>query len=363
MNDALAQRLLAKTMNWDRDKLTKERRDLQLLAEYKYNEYQQFEPGMRFIESLANWLEQFEESSRKTAYDFIKNSLIYISTAELNHLIRMTYPDFIKRHLLEQCAGELHVDSYKVCKITNSKEFKILERRCLFLGLSDGARIDALRRFSQLKHEQTHPTFSLDNNKAKDMLDKLQSDLKEMKADGNRKYGSIFLIDDFTASGLSYLRAKDDGSTDGKIEKCVHAIRRGSLQILCENDVNIYVVLYIATRKAKKHIKEMACKSGIVIKDVIVIAELDDSACMTEEGLNDFLRLAKEKLDETILTKHYKVGRHDKPHMGFDQCGLSVVLSHNCPNNSLPIIWHKSETEMDIRALFPRAQRHLGVTQ
>ena len=44
MNDMLARRLLTKAIEWDTDRLTKERYDLQLLADYKYDEYQQFNP-------------------------------------------------------------------------------------------------------------------------------------------------------------------------------------------------------------------------------------------------------------------------------------------------------------------------------
>ncbi len=52
MRDLLAENLL-KIMSWSREEITKERPLLQALADYKYNEYQQFSPGIRFIESLA----------------------------------------------------------------------------------------------------------------------------------------------------------------------------------------------------------------------------------------------------------------------------------------------------------------------
>lgn len=116
------------------------------------------------------------------------------------------------------------------------------------------------------------------------------------------------------------------------------------------------MVLYIATKKAKEYIKKTASAADIKI-DIITIAELDDSVCMTEGDLRDFTNIIKKHLDKSILTEHYKVGKHDKPHLGFDECGLPVVLSHNCPNNSLPIIWHESEFGKN-RALFPRSDRH-----
>lgn len=358
MNDTLARELLAKTMDWNTEKLTQERKNLQLLAEYKYNEYQQFEPGMRFIESLAEWLGQFEEQSRELAYDFVKSKIIYVSAAELNHLIRMSYPDFIKRYLIDQIAPELNLKNHLVRKIIDDKRFDILKRQCLFLGLSDGARIDVLRRFAKLKHEQTYPTYSVTKEKADDLLCKLRHDLTQMTGTAsNGKYRFVFLIDDFTASGLSYLRYKDK-EAKGKIASFYREKRCGPLKKICDDGVKVCVVLYIATKKAKEHIKTTALTAGIKIDEVITVTELDDSVSMTEEDLGDFVRLAKEKLDECILTKHYKEGKHDKPYMGFDECGLSIVLNHNCPNNSLPIIWHESEDEKNIKALFPRSPRH-----
>jgi hypothetical protein len=39
---------------------------LQLLADYKYDSYQRFGPGKRFVESLALWLKQFDPEDRMT---------------------------------------------------------------------------------------------------------------------------------------------------------------------------------------------------------------------------------------------------------------------------------------------------------
>ena len=73
MNDSLAREILAKITGWTAERLTCERKDLQLLSDYKYDEYQQFTPGMRFTESLALWLGQFDGTQKRDiAYNFIK---------------------------------------------------------------------------------------------------------------------------------------------------------------------------------------------------------------------------------------------------------------------------------------------------
>ena len=82
MNDDLANTLLSQIMGWKSSELTEERLNLQRLSEYKYDEYQQFFPGGRFLESLCLWLKQFTSpDERKTAYDFIKKNLIFVSSS------------------------------------------------------------------------------------------------------------------------------------------------------------------------------------------------------------------------------------------------------------------------------------------
>ena len=54
----------------------------------------------------------------------------------------------------------------------------------------------------------------------------------------------------------------------------------------------------------------------------------------------------------------YKVGSVNKPYLGFDECALPVVLSHNTPNNSLPILWQDTDNDQEFKGLFPRISRH-----
>lgn len=369
MKDSLAKELLAKVTNWDAERLTKERLDLDLLSEFKYDEYQPFSPGMRFLESLALWLNQFQENHKELAYNFVKNKLIFISNAELNHLIKMSYPDLIKQYLINHVSVEFNIDEIFINKIINNKEFEKLKRQCLFLGLSDGARTDIFRRYSQLQHEQVYPIYQITKEKIKEFLKELNEDIQKItNKSSNEKYKIVFLLDDFSASGISYLR-RENSDFAGKIQKFYEQIKpteekkceKNFMRDLFDIDnLKICVVLYLATKSAIKRIKqvgnEMIAGSGITF-DVMAVQELDDSLSFTDENLGDLLGILKGKFDGAILTPQYKKGKHDKPYLGFNECGLVLVLSHNCPNNSLPIIWHESKSK-GIRALFPRLQRY-----
>jgi hypothetical protein len=88
VKDELAESLLARVMGWDQQTVTAERAVLQNMARYKYDEYQQFAPGRRFIESLALWLSQFPAGkARTTAYEFVRRRLIFVSSAEMDQLV------------------------------------------------------------------------------------------------------------------------------------------------------------------------------------------------------------------------------------------------------------------------------------
>ena len=56
--------------------------------------------------------------------------------------------------------------------------------------------------------------------------------------------------------------------------------------------------------------------------------------------------------------KAYNVGNTANAFLGFDECALPVVLSHNTPNNSLPILWQDTDNDEEFKGLFPRISRH-----
>ena len=87
-------------------------------------------------------------------------------------------------------------------RILNSDGFRRVKRKSLFLGLSDGARVDVFRRVADLSNEQVHATYHLSDGKAKDMVKELRKDL----ASPEESFTTLFLIDDFSGSGDSLLR-------------------------------------------------------------------------------------------------------------------------------------------------------------
>ena len=79
MHENPASQILMRTLGWSQVDVTNNLADLQALSGYGYDEYEQFRPGMRFIESLASWLNQLPSEKRTVAFRFVKEKLLYVT--------------------------------------------------------------------------------------------------------------------------------------------------------------------------------------------------------------------------------------------------------------------------------------------
>jgi len=359
MRTALAEKLLVKIMNWSSEEISKERPLLQALSNLKYDEYHNFSSGSRFIESFVKWLDQFKESEeKKIAYSFIKEHLIFFSSDQISHLVNITFSDKINPILIEEAANKLKISPFLISKIIKSGEYKETLRRSLFIGLSDGSKIDQLRRVSDLNNEQILQTYTVDENKSDDML-------KELKKSGYPgEFSSIFLVDDFTASGTSYFRFdKTKKEWSGKIFKTIQSILNGSLNdLVSQSDIiKIHIIFFIATEESINSLRnniriwkqETKYKFEFHIEAVQLITN-DIKVQMISN--KDFIKLTEKYFDARIIDRHYTKGKHDRPYLGFNECALPLVLYHNTPNNSLTILWLPED--MNYTGLFPRTSRH-----
>src|SRR5262249_11516369 len=150
------------------------------IATFKYDEYQQFSAGMRFVESLALWLSQFDRGQeRQIAYDFVMQQLVFCSADEMSHLVGMAYADYIRPLLLRNTAADIGLTERRLARVAADPAFERRRRQCLFLGLSDGAWIDVFRRVNgdEISNEQVWQTYDLSKERVEDLLRKLQVDL------------------------------------------------------------------------------------------------------------------------------------------------------------------------------------------
>ena len=170
----------------------------------------------------------------------------------------MTYPDIIVPEIIDHVSNTCGIPNHRMAEICRHDEFLKLQRRSLFLGLSDGARTDELRRFNPvISNEQIWHAYELSKEKAAGMHKELNKSVKQQ----NQTFRLIWLLDDFSGSGRSYIRFDDDERCfKGKITKVYEKLLSDSeiAKIIDIEAYQVYVILYVATAKAKQHIEEFS---------------------------------------------------------------------------------------------------------
>ena len=364
MNSNLSGQLLSKVMGWSDEELANELPWLQFMAGMKYDSYDQFMPGNRFLASLVQWMTQFDSvEERQLVYDFLKKNLIFISSTQITYLIKLLNTTKIRQDLIKRVADELKIPSYLVRRIEETEEFKSSFHCSMIVGLSDGAHIDVLRRAAGLSNDQVLTNYYPDEDKANDMLNVLQK-IESV----NAKFTTLYLIDDFTASGTSFIR-KEENAYKGKLCKVLDqfADNGSPMYKLFDSKKMIYIRVFfcVATEYALAYLREAinayVAEKGIASRFKIEIDSVqiinDDISRQIKE--NNGLHVLVQKYfkdSEEIMTKSYRKGKCDQPYWGYNEGALPIVLSHNTPNNSLPILWQNTTY---FKGLFPRVNRHI----
>lgn len=360
MRKLLAESLLKRVMDWDQARLAEELPLLDRMAGFKYDEYQQFGPGRKFVETLGLWLEQFDPGEREDAFGLVKSRLVYISEAEMRHLVEAAFADHIKPMLIRGAAMALGLPPHCLGAVTDSAAFRRSLRSSLFFGLSDGARMDVFRRSANLDNEQVWQAYEPSEAKTNGLITDLQ------KIYPGAFFERVFLIDDFTASGISYIRQEADGGWKGKISKALRQFGGEAANLFSTGGYQMTVVIYVATPEAAHHIRtELVkyCESiGTPVPEVIVVYELPRSTKLEDANVSDLPFLALANQDRyyrtTPMDSHELKGGTDTVKRGFAGCALPLVLGHNTPNNSLYLLW--GDQAVGARGLFPRIVRHKG---
>tara|TARA_R110002094_G_scaffold19562_8_gene31133 strand:+ start:1579 stop:2775 length:1197 start_codon:yes stop_codon:yes gene_type:complete len=386
MNRDLGLRLLGKVMSWDDEQSMEEFHWLTFMSAYKYDGYRDYCAGARFIESLVTWLQQFEPLDRKVAYNFVKNNLIYFSQGEIHRLVEKVFPEHVQERLIDRVASNLGIPSYLVWASLESELEYICERRkTLFMGLSDGARIDALRRMNAgvISNEQVVIATQIDHHKWESLLKDLRSDLAESRNGdtSSERFSSVYLLDDFTASGTSILPDPGVvGGLKGKLVKFLQSVNKAEEELGGDHpfsdDYRIYVHHYIGTEAAKERIECVYTKVQQRLRDEYGADNitftygmlLPQEIAITSKSRDPFAELCKKYYDTALEGKGKHGGQSGITNkmFGYASCGLPIVLEHNTPNNSLALLWARTQAdneEHSMRPLFCRRERHSDMEQ
>ena len=271
-------------------------------------------------------------------------------------------------------------------------------RRCLFVGLSDGSRIDILRRTNagRLSQEQIIPMMNVDNEKWRS----LGSDLKKEQG-ADALFQDVYLIDDFTASGTTFIRKNKDGNAKGKLPKFENILREAKAILGDDFPIadrfRLHIHHYVSTAQARaaleKRIAEVVSSpvnqtfnaefltlegltEGLLLGPELPLGYKDpgtvpggnvepNSIGLKENRRSDgdVIRLCESAYDPALfnrLEKHCREADMTTMCYGYGYCALPLVLEHNTPNNSVPLIWSETGSQINprMRPLFHRRDRH-----
>ena len=372
MINALALTLIAAVMDWDDEEATREYKWLKLMSSVKYDGYSDFRAGVRFLENLATWLRQFKPEDRRAAYSFVRNRLVYISSAEMQRVVETFIPEIVTPHLRKEAAEEVGIKAYQTWgSVAGVEAFNKLLRRSLFVGLSDGSRIDILRRANsgKLVQDQVVPMLDIGQEKWKDLKDELTDELGP-----DARFDNVYLIDDFTASGTTFIRRSDDSKWKGKLKKfndlvCTARQQLGDDFPIAEN-YHLHIHHYVSTHQARialiervefadKNWQEKSFASFEITESLLLPPELK----MTAASDDAMLEICDAYYDDHLyqrLKKHCDEAGQDNMKRGYANCTLPLILEHNTPNNSIPLLWAETPGELGhtMSPLFRRRDRH-----
>lgn len=379
MNQDLGLKILAEIMRWSDERAREEYRWLRMMARLKYDGYRDFQAGMRFFESLATWLQQFDRAERETAYAFVRSRLVYVGPIEMQKLVEQFYPKTMRERLVSTVAAQRGISAFRILGDEAARiDVDRLRRQTLVMGLSDGARIDGIRHSNVglLTNEQLVLATQLDKEKWEDLLGNLREDLKDEQA----LFRLVYLVDDFAGTGTSFFRYNEKKEKwSGKLWRFKESIE-GARQVLGSNpfDPNweLCVHHYIASSTAAHAIGERQAlakdalsgdgwaKAVHISFGTVLPADLPLGVV---KGRDDaFIKLTQAYYDPIIRTKHTDVGGAEHLGLGYGGCALPLVLDHNTPNNAVALLWAETAggdrdgvAAPAMRPLFRRRQRHV----
>ena len=280
----------------------------------------------------------------------------------MHHLVSLLMP-IVERFARERVAKELSIPFFETwINDTARARLDLMQRRTLYVGLSDGARIDVFRRYNegQVSNEQVVAFSEISNDKWEDLKSELW---KSLARAGPSRDAPLFevvcLVDDFSGSGSSLIRFVD-GKWKGKIEKFYRA-NHGRVGSQLSNNCVLQIHHHLASQKAQRQIESdlrnfatthpgfeyVATFSEVLPGDIVVDDADSDSELVT---------LLKTRYDKGIEDAH----TGPDIWFGYKQCGLPLVLEHNTPNNSIALLWAASKkgAVLQMKPLFARRKRH-----
>ena len=318
---------------------------ISFLSRRKYERYDLFYPGESFDRRLIDWLEtNFTKNERQIAFGIIQ-CLKFISEYEMRELAVQTFENS-KYTILKELSGESSNNWHSYFEYRNNRLENELAAT-IFVACADDIYFDFFRRYAMRYHQKLKKENFVEYYK----LDK--GSLNELPS-----HNRIFLMDQLSGSGTTALRYEDD-EWKGKIPT-FRKIWEDQI-----NDVPIfyspYILSSVSARNLKQKIPEYLSEYKLRIL-VTPTCNIQISPCLSNTEGTDIeeekpvAKLCSKYYDRFVEDEHIK--KAGPATYGYGKAGLTLILQSNCPNSSIPLLWHDFN---DWYPLFPRITHHREV--
>ena len=201
--------------------------------------------------------------------------------------------------------------------------------------------------------------------------------IRDDLSDPTAQFQLVYLVDDFTATGTSFLRLDPETkSWKGKLCRFKDSVENANRNLqgdtVFADDWHLCIHHYIASTNAAQAINQRLLEAIPTFGDAWATKTTASFGTVFPADLPindtshpDFVSLTNIYYDPILRTKHTDIGGVKHLGLGYGGCALPVVLEHNTPNNSVALLWAETDggTREQIHAppmrpLFRRRHRH-----
>jgi len=324
--------------------------NLRFMAKYKYDSYEVYSAGKRFLPSLLEWLSQFRKNGEKEAGLIIVRELLFLSRTEMQELSRVTYQNI----LLEMMDEIIRVQGLN--RFDYATAFDRLDpflEKCVFIGMSDGAQIDYFRRHSggKIRNEQAVPYYKVDE--------------EEKQFHSKARYA--FLLEDMCGSGTTFLRTENAHGRINIVGQFPRFLKKWSKftsfdaiyycpYLIAEKGLRRLSMLSVGPKRIVDRRRKLRFKiiPGMIIPETYSILNPHNEMFSNAER-HRIMKLCNNYYDREVEDEHTLKGGGCR--FGFGGIGIFLVRYNNTPNNTPSILWHANLAK-GRKPLFRRLARH-----
>lgn len=326
------------------------------LSRYKFSSYMHFKSPVRFKTILENWINNFSDSDKFTAFK-LSSRVLFITAHEIEYLQRYVYKKFISQYglgmknFLEEFLFVPLEEDVKVAEFFTLNE--IPGRKDTYKGVRNFINsIDELvipvKKIEKISVDIEQVKLSNIENKDEIIDRMVQSKIRhaadmQMKIKEYEQKKYLILLVDFSGSGVTV------------ISDLIRILKIYSFEI-------VFLFSYIICEDSLNELLKISKQNGDRLKIIYGLLLTSKVKCLKE---NNIIFSKSDISDIRILCDKYFAQLKEHPDVkkwgedikyGYKDTQIILVLCRNCPNNTLPLIWAEND---NWKALFPRTASYV----